>query len=194
SKDYADEYQRVVELNYPPNDYVVASLHNSLGSFYQLFSDYETALYHRHKSLDIHYRIHRQSGSHHGLGIAYNNLGALYYSVKEYSLAAEYLKKAKQMLEIAYGGLGEDMIGSLLMLARAQQSLGLIDEAEEILTRAYTLQEKQVALNISGLAYLDFFAAQIYQKQCNYAKAAGLYQKSLEGYGKTGEEKSYYAL
>src|SRR5690606_28141975 len=133
-------------------------------------------------------------GSHHGLGIAYNNLGALYYSVKEYSLAAEYLKKAKQMLEIAYGGLGEDMIGSLLMLARAQQSLGLIDEAEEILTRAYTLQEKQVALNISGLAYLDFFAAQIYQKQCNYAKAAGLYQKSLEGYGKTGEEKSYYAL
>ncbi|MGN6416547.1 MAG: CHAT domain-containing protein [Pseudobacter sp.] len=189
------ELQRVMQLHYPAGHRNIGIMHNSLGNIYEALLQFEEALYHRRKAVDIqleNYTRTRNNGF--SLATAYQNLGNLYSYINEYSLAEQYLSRGTAMFETIYGAEEAGMIKILTGLADNKAKLQRYQEAGQLFQRAYNLQQKHGADDFNGMAYVESFYGDLYLKQQQYDKAASFYNLSLKHFKQAGALQTRLAL
>src|SRR5690606_30588740 len=67
----AKEFQRVIQLHYPPEHPNIGVMHNSLAIIYEVLLRYDEALYHRQKAVDIQVKNYKHTSNGFSLGAAY---------------------------------------------------------------------------------------------------------------------------
>ncbi|MBI2337006.1 MAG: tetratricopeptide repeat protein [Deltaproteobacteria bacterium] len=125
----------------------------------------------------------RLGANHPDVGIALNNLGAVYVEQKKYSEAEEALKRSIQLLERAQAP--QLLITAFYSLADCYQAQGRYTEAEPFFKRVLEsdkeeyekdkAEENLISLTIDLLAL-----AKNYVLQREYNQAKELYQKALK--------------
>lgn len=188
------EFQRLIQLHYPPNHPNVGMMHNSLSEVYHALNLPEKALFHQHRAVDIHYQNFLETGNGYTLAGAYSNLGGLYYALHEYYLANEYLTKANDMIETTFGEFGPGILETLVMLGSTKQALGMVAESEELFERAYRIQQRYAPDEISKRAYIESYYGDFRFSQHRYAEAIDFYNKAIANYSRIGSGNSYYSL
>src|SRR5690606_34228628 len=129
----AKEFQRVIQLYYPPDHPNIGIMHNSLAIIYEALLRYEEALYHRQKAVDIQFKNYTHTSNGFSLASAYQNLGQLYGYINEPFLAQEYLEKGSKLLLQTYGNDGLGMVKIWVDLAGYKFRAGQYEEAERLL-------------------------------------------------------------
>lgn len=189
------ELQRVMQLHYPAGHRSIGIMHNSLGNIYEALLQYEEALYHRRKAVEIQLDNYKKSSNNgFSLATAYQNLGNLYSYINEHSLAQEYLSRGTAMFETIYGPEEAGMIKILTGLADNKVKLQQYQEAGQLFQRAYNLQQKHGADDPGGMAYVESFYGDLYLKQQQYDKAATFYELSLIHFKQAGALQTRLAL
>ncbi len=177
-------YQRVTEKHYPPDHPNMGIVHNSLAIIYEALRQYDEALYHRQKAVDIQYRNFIQSENRFSLAAAYQNLGTLYNYMHEPFLSQAYLEKGSKLLLETYGEDGIGMVKIWVDLAVVKLKIGQYDEAELLFNRAYALQKRRAPDDVLGLAYVETFFGDLYLEQERYEEAGFLYTTAWRRYRK----------
>ncbi|MCK7554723.1 tetratricopeptide repeat protein [Chitinophaga sedimenti] len=189
------ELQRVMLLHYPPGHRAIGILHNSLGNIYEALLQYEEALYHRRKALDIQFANYQQKKNNgFSLASAYQNLGNLYSYINEHFLAQEYLAKGSAIFEQVYGPDEAGMIKILVGVADNKRKLGAWTEAEKLFGRAYALQQKHGPTDADAMAYVETFYGDLYLDQQQFAKAEQYYRLALKHFEQAGAMQTRLAL
>lgn len=189
------ELQRVMQLHYSPTHKAIGTMHNSLGNIYEALLQYDEALYHRQKALDIqfkNYNLAKNNGF--SLASAYHNLGNLYSYINEHYLAREYLSKGSVLFEEIYGPDGRGMIDVLVALADNQRKLQAYAPAQQLYERAYSLQKKYGVDDYIDMAYVETFYGDLYHDQSLYKEAESLYRLSLQHFEKAKAQHTRLAL
>ena len=188
------EFQRAIQLHYPPDHPNTGMMHNSLSEVYHALNLPEKALHHQHQAVDIHYSNYLETGNGYTLAGAYSNLGGLYYALHEYYLANEYLTKAKNLFETIFGEFGPGTLETLVMLGSTKQKLGLAADSEELFEQAYRLQQAYAPNETSKRAYIESYYGDFQFSQERFAEAIDYYGKAITNYSRIGDGNSYYSL
>jgi len=190
----AKEFQRVVQLHYPPDHPNIGVMHNSLAIIYETLMRYEEALYHRQKAVDIQFKNYVNTSNGFSLAAAYQNLGQLYGYINEPFLAQEYLAKGSKLLVQTYGEDGLGMVKIWVDLAVNKTRIGQYKEAERLLNRAYDIQKRHASDDLLAMAYVEGYFGDLYFHQKQNKEAALWYLKALERYKQAGAEHMERAL
>ena len=190
----AKEFQRVIQLYYPPDHPNIGVMHNSLAIIYETLLRYDEALYHRQKAVDIQIKNYKHTTNGFSLGAAYQNLGQLYGYIHEPFLAQEYLQKGSRLLAETYGEDGLGMVNIWVDMAVHKTKIGQYDEAEQLLKKALHIQEMQDADNVSEMAYIAGYFGDLYKEQIRYDEASVWYRNALEKYRQAGMSHQVQAL
>lgn len=187
-------FQQVTEKHYPPDHPNMGIVHNSLAIIYEALRQYDEALYHRQRAVDIQYRNFIQSENRFSLAAAYQNLGTLYNYMHEPFLSQAYLEKGSKLLLETYGEDGIGMVKVWVDLAVIKLKIGQYDEAEQLFDRAYALQKRRAPDDVLGLAYVETFFGDLYLKQERFNEAGLLYRTAWQRYRKAKVADTELAL
>lgn len=176
------EFQRVIQLYYPPDHPNIGIMHNSLAIIYEALQRYEEALYHRQRAVDTQFKNYINTKNGYSLAAAYQNLGQLYGYVNEHFLAHEYLAKGSKLLTETYGEDGLGMVKILIDLAVNKYKIGRYNESEDLFKQAYALQQRHAPDDLLGMAYVTGYFGDLYLHTKEYTKAIGFYEQALEQY------------
>ncbi|WP_353125474.1 CHAT domain-containing tetratricopeptide repeat protein [Parapedobacter pyrenivorans] len=190
----AKEFQRVIQLHYPPDHPNIGVMHNSLAIIYETLHRYEEAFHHRQKSVNIQLGNYINTKNGFSLAAAYQNLGQLYGYVNEPFLAQEYLEKGSKLLEQTYGEEGLGMVKVWVDLAVHKSKVGQYGEARRLLAKAYDVQQKQGGDDVAGIAYVEVYLGDWYFDQAQYREAGIWYLKALDRYRRSGAQHTELAL
>lgn len=188
------EFQRSIQLHYPPDHPNVGMMHNSLSEVYHALNLPDKALHHQHRAVDIHYRNYLNTDNGYALAGAYSNLGGLYYALHEYYLANEYLTKARKLLETTFGEFGPGILETLVMLGSTKQKLGLADAAGKLFDQAYRLQQTHAPDETTKKAYIESYYGDFHFSQNRFPEAIDYYDRAIKNYRSIGDGNSYYSL
>ena len=178
----AKEFQRVMQLHYPPDHPNIGVMHNSLAIIYETLLRYDEALYHRQRAVDIQLKNYVHTSNGFSLGAAYQNLGQLYGYIHEPFLAQEYLRKGSRLLMETYGEEGLGMVNIWVDMAVHKTETGDYEDAERLLAKAYGIQQKKGADDLLKMAYVEGYYGDLYMDQVRYSEASMWYLSALEKY------------
>lgn len=146
SLDFYEEVFQIYEKNIPAGDYRLASLNNNIALLYQEMGDFEKAVEHLKKALDI---IQKIEGTEIEVATTYSNLAASLLELNQINEAVEYLEKALTIYR-------KDKVknfhysAALSAMAAAQCKLGEYEKAVPLYEEAL----KEIEANMGrGTAY-----------------------------------------
>lgn len=180
------EFQRVLQLHYPPNHPNIGVMHNSLAIICETLKRYDEALVHRQKAVNIHLAGYDPMGDSFSLASAYQNLGYLYTYIHEPFLAQEYLDKGIRLLMRTHGEDGLGMVHPWTGLARLKNSVGHVEAGNAFYEKAYAVQRQHAPDDPLGMAFVEGSLGDSYLDQQQYKRAIGYYQQALDRYRRLG--------
>ena len=152
---------------------VLPSIYNNIGNIYQTKGDPKSALTYYEKALDLALQVPQLKAR----GIAYNNIGKLYFNeLNEPDKALEYLTKGLAFRE-EIGDLGE-VARSLVILSNFHFQQKEYAKGKQYAERALEIGEKIGSLDIQSSAF---------GRLSEIAEANGDFQAALVAYRKSKE-------
>ena len=152
---------------------VLPSIYNNIGNIYQTKGDPNSALTYYEKALDLALQVPKLKAR----GIAYNNIGKLYFNeLNEPDKALEYLTKGLAFRE-EIGDLGE-VARSLVILSNFHFQQKEYAKGKQYAERALEIGEKIGSLDIQSSAF---------GRLSEIAEANGDFQAALVAYRKSKE-------
>ena len=152
---------------------VLPSIYNNIGNIYQTKGDPKSALTYYEKALDLALQVPKLKAR----GIAYNNIGKLYFNeLNEPDKALEYLTKGLAFRE-EIGDLGE-VARSLVILSNFHFQQKEYAKGKQYAERALEIGEKIGSLDIQSSAF---------GRLSEIAEANGDFQAALVAYRKSKE-------
>ena len=168
----AQEYLNASDKNDNKN-LVLPSIYNNIANIYQTKGDANSALTYYEKALDLALKV----PNHKAQGIAYNNIGKLYFNeLNQPEKALEYLTKGLEVRE-RNGDLGE-VARSLVILSNFHFQQKEYSKGKEYAERALEIGEKIGSLDIQSSAY---------SRLSETAEANGDFQAALAAFRKSKE-------
>lgn len=154
-------------------NHVLPSIYNNIANIYQTKGDANSALTYYEKALELALQV----PNHKAQGIAYNNIGKLYFNeLNQPEKALEYLTKGLEVRE-QNGDLGE-VARSLVILSNFHFQQKEYAKGQQYAQRAIEIGKKIGSLDIQGSAY---------SRLSEIAEANGDYQAALAAFRKSKE-------
>ncbi|OJW72063.1 MAG: hypothetical protein BGO68_00800 [Candidatus Amoebophilus sp. 36-38] len=162
---------------------LLADLMDRMGSYNSTVAcNYQEALKYHKKALEMRRVLYKDKGEHSDIACSLNNLGIVYYSLRQYEKALKYHKKALEMRQVLYKDKGEhsDIACSFNNLGIVYYSLRQYEEALkyhkkalEMYQQVYIGNHPDIANSLNNIGY-------VYQGSGQYEEALRYYKKSLK--------------
>ncbi len=187
--------EELLKKNYQSNNPKLAKNYGNIATVYYYLSHYEQALVYRQKALNVYLQNSIPDISYNtSFYVTYYNMGQLYYYLNENSLAANYLRKALHIASNVYGSQNLGIVNTLVQFGSVQQKLKKHDQAKTYFEEAYRIQKELNPTDISALAYIESFYADVFADERNFDSAIQYYLSATTHYNQLKESQSYYAL
>ncbi|CAF3339059.1 unnamed protein product [Rotaria socialis] len=179
-KEAVDYHRRSLELKQKtlPNDHPhLPYSHNSLGEALRQCGDFDEALIHHQKALDL-WRQQYQGDDHENVAMCFHNIGTVFAERDEIREALKYFLQALQIMNRCLPDIHPSIARTLKNIGVASGILGLNDQALVAFEQSLAIIRKSLPSNHPELADSLRDLGTYYVNNGNLFKALNFYQQA----------------
>ncbi|CAF0716671.1 unnamed protein product [Adineta steineri] len=178
----AEEFYNVL-LEQTSDESEKALYYNQLGHIYDNQSDYQKAIWHYDKALEIYQKT--LPSKHPSFAVLHNNIGLVYNKLGEYSKALSLYKKALEIQQKTLPPNNPHLVASYNNIGLVYMNMGEYSKALSFYEKALEIKQKTLSSNHPELATSYNNIGSVYEHMREYSTALSLFEKALKIQQKT---------